>query len=39
MLPGTSVRQAFDHLPTALPLLARMRRLLWLALFDDSDEA
>jgi hypothetical protein len=39
MLPGTSVRQAFDHYPPRFRLSASQRRLLWLALFDDSDEA
>jgi hypothetical protein len=39
MLPGTSVRQAFDHYPPRFRLSASQRRLLWLALFDDSDDA
>ncbi len=39
MLPGTSVRQAFDHHPPRFRLSASQRRLLWLALFDDSDDA
>lgn len=39
MLPGTSVRQAFGHYPPRFRLSASQRRLLWLALFDDSDEA
>lgn len=39
MLPGTSVRQAFDHYPPRFRLSPSQRRLLWLALFDDSDDA
>jgi DNA-binding CsgD family transcriptional regulator len=39
MLPGTSVRQAFDHYPPRFRFSPSQRRLLWLALFDDSDEA
>lgn len=39
MLPGTSVRQAFDHYPPRFRLSASQRKLLWLALFDDSDDA
>ena len=38
MLPGTSVRQAFDHYPPRFRFSPSQRRLLWLALFDDSDE-
>lgn len=39
MLPGTSVRQAFDHYPPRFRLSPSQRQLLWLALFDDSDDA
>lgn len=38
-LPGTSVRQAFDHYPPRFRFSPSQRRLLWLALFDDNDEA
>jgi hypothetical protein len=38
-LPGTSVRHAFEHFPPRFRLSASQRRLLWQALFDDSDEA
>ncbi len=36
-LPGTSVRHVFDHHPPLFRFSASQRRLLWLALFDDSD--
>ena len=36
-LPGTSVRHVFDHYPPLFRFSASQRRLLWLALFDDSD--
>ena len=39
MLPGTSARNAFEHQPPLFNFSASQRRLLWLALFDDSDEA
>jgi hypothetical protein len=35
--PGTSVRHVFDHHPPLFRFSASQRRLLWLALFDDSD--
>lgn len=38
-LPGTSVRHAFEHCPPRFRLSGSQRRLLWQALFDDSDEA
>jgi hypothetical protein len=38
MLPGISVRHVFEHQPPRFRLSAAQRRLLWLALFDDSDE-
>jgi hypothetical protein len=37
-LPGTSVRHAFEHQPPRFRLSAAQRRLLWHALFDESDE-
>nr|WP_316641027.1 hypothetical protein [uncultured Roseateles sp.] len=37
-LPGTSVRHVFEHHPPLFRFSAAQRRLLWLALFDDSDE-
>ncbi|TDP71113.1 hypothetical protein [Roseateles toxinivorans] len=37
-LPGTSVRHVFEHHPPLFHFSATQRRLLWLALFDDSDE-
>jgi hypothetical protein len=37
-LPGTSVRHAFEHQPPRFRLSASQRRLLWHALFDESDE-
>jgi hypothetical protein len=36
-LPGTSVRHVFEHHPPLFRFSASQRRLLWLALFDDSD--
>lgn len=36
-LPGTSVRHVFEHHPPHFRFSASQRRLLWLALFDDSD--
>jgi hypothetical protein len=36
-LPGTSVRHVFDHHPPLFRFSASQRRLLWLALFEDSD--
>jgi hypothetical protein len=36
-LPGTSVRHVFDHHPPLFRFSYSQRRLLWLALFDDSD--
>jgi hypothetical protein len=38
-LPGTSVRHAFEHCPPRFRWSASQRRLLWQALYDDSDEA
>lgn len=38
-LPGTVVRMIFDHQPPQFRLSSTQRRLLALALFDDSDEA
>lgn len=38
-LPGTSVRHAFEHHPPRFRLSLAQRRLLWLALFDESDDA
>jgi hypothetical protein len=35
--PGTSVRHVFDHHPPLFRFSTSQRRLLWLALFDDSD--
>jgi len=37
-LPGTSVRHAFEHQTPRFRLSAAQRRLLWHALFDESDE-
>lgn len=37
-LPGTSVRHAFEHQPPRFRLSAPQRKLLWHALFDESDE-
>ena len=36
-LPGTSARHVFDHHPPQFRFSASQRRLLWLALFDESD--
>jgi hypothetical protein len=36
-LPGTSVRHVFEHHPPLFRFSASQRRLLWLALFDESD--
>lgn len=36
-LPGTSVRHVFEQHPPLFRFSASQRRLLWLALFDDSD--
>ena len=38
-LPGTSVRQVFDHYPPLFRLSAAQRRLLRMALFTDDDSA
>jgi len=38
-LPGTSVRHAFEHTPPRFRLSLTQRRLLWQAMFDESDEA
>jgi len=38
MLPGTSVRHIFEHQDPRFRFSAPQRRLLWLALFDESDE-
>lgn len=38
-LPGTSVRQVFDHYPPLFSLTLMQRRLLRLALFTDDDAA
>ena len=37
-VPGTPARNCFEHQPPRFRLNASQRRLLWLALFDDSDE-
>lgn len=37
-LPGSSVRTVFEHQPPVFGFSARQRSLLWLALYDDSDE-
>ena len=37
-LPGTSVRHAFEHQAPRFRLSMAQRRLLWHALFDESDE-
>jgi hypothetical protein len=37
-LPGPPVRNAFEHQPPLFRFSASQRRLLWHALFDDSDE-
>ena len=36
-LPGTSARHVFEHHPPLFRFSASQRRLLWLALFDESD--
>lgn len=36
-LPGTSVRHVFEHHPPLFRFSASQRRLLWFALFNDSD--
>lgn len=36
-LPGTTVRHVFEHQPPMFRFSASQRRLLWLALFDESD--
>jgi len=38
MLPGSSARHIFEHQDPRFRLSAAQRRLLWLALFDESDE-
>ncbi len=37
-VPGTPARNCFEHQPPRFRLNAAQRRLLWYALFDDSDE-
>lgn len=37
-VPGTPARNSFEHQPPLFRFSASQRRLLWLALFDDSDE-
>lgn len=39
MMPGPPARNAFEHQPPLFGFSASQRRLLWLALFDESDEA
>jgi hypothetical protein len=39
MLPGLLARNAFEHVAPRFRLSAAQRRLLWHALFDDSDES
>jgi hypothetical protein len=39
MLPGLPARNSFEHQPPLFGFSASQRRLLWLALFDESDEA
>ncbi len=39
MFPGTPARNTFEHQPPLFNFSASQRRLLWLALFDESDEA
>ena len=39
MIPGPPARNAFEHQPPLFGFSASQRRLLWLALFDESDEA
>jgi hypothetical protein len=38
-LPGTTARNCFEHQPPLFRFSASQRRLLWFALFDESDEA
>jgi hypothetical protein len=38
-MPGSSARHVFEHQPPRFRFSASQRRLLWLALFDESDEA
>ncbi len=38
-LPGTTLRNCFESEPPRFRFSAQQRRLLWLALFDDSDTA
>ncbi|MBT9455787.1 MAG: hypothetical protein IV097_04120 [Burkholderiaceae bacterium] len=37
-LPGAPARNTFEHQPPMFRFSASQRRLLWLSLFDDSDE-
>jgi hypothetical protein len=37
-VPGSPARNCFEHQPPLFRFSASQRRLLWLALFDDSDE-
>jgi hypothetical protein len=37
-VPGSLARNCFEHQPPLFRFSASQRRLLWLALFDDSDE-
>ncbi len=37
-LPGSTARHIFEHQPPLFRFSTSQRRLLWLALFDDSDE-
>jgi len=37
-LPGTSARHVFEYQPPLFRFSASQRRLLWLSLFDDSDD-
>jgi len=39
MIPGLPARNAFEHQPPLFGFSASQRRLLWLALFDESDDA
>jgi hypothetical protein len=38
-LPGSPARNCFEHQPPLFRFSASQRRLLWLALFDESDDA
>ena len=38
-MPGTPARNCFEHQPPLFRFSASQRRLLWLSLYDDSDEA